>query len=842
MKPVNTLPPEIQAHQNRISVEVREVFIKTLKGKLTSETSSQIGRLMWNIISDPVYESDEELKYLAAKIGTIVGHYDVAIKSIDDKVPGSVVWGSFALFEIGETDEAFSNLESIISIESNDILPLVESIILYIYLKTLIGDTDGLVEYVEKLDLILGSRQSRFLPEMIKKFSLFAKGLVDIHSKSAIEGYEQVNSFYEYCKAVGDQFWQSLALLILGDQKLDLSDFISAEKIYSNCLELATNLSNSALIGAAKIGVAHVLYLKGELKQANFTVTQAIRSLQEKSQYYLGLAYFVKGKILVRLGQHTNARQNYSLAETLSRKYKNYNNILMAMLELADSYFIINEKQKAQDIYRKAYSMITNIANKKQFTKALVQIATGDFYQGNYAKAMERIDKIETLSEEIIYQKGKADAIKLRAQLNIQLSKNILTQIQALKAAQILYLEIGDNVNSANCDIVIAKAYIRIGNSKDASKYLERAKQYYMKISDNLMIAEIKEIQAEFDIKEGRYDEALVKLRSSYSHYSDIFDTSGKNRCIRKIADSLALKGSFDEAIARYRKLREALEQREEKLSLIVLHTNMGRTYLASNKIEKAKEEYTIVIDLLEEEQILKYLATILREKIYLHLIQGEKDTVLELLKKLETLTADNRQEVYQLYPEIINKQISLHETKEENFLYLIGYLQETIQNKDVLTTLQILVNILYNEVSLYSAENEFDEIKKAELENYIKLLRTLSSDYNLYYFQGIYFLIEVIWYYLIGELDKQQVSIIEASSFFTEKGFENLSNLLVDYQYNFSVWSGETGSKLSIIRTPKKYDDPKSMLLEILELAQYSIFVDQIRDTEFKIIHELNK
>ncbi|UJG44931.1 MAG: hypothetical protein K9W46_07050 [Candidatus Heimdallarchaeum endolithica] len=842
MRPVNTLPPEIQAHQNRISVEVRELFIKTLKGKLSSDTSSHIGRLMWNIISDPVYESDEELKYLAAKIGTIVGHYDVAIKSIDDKVPGSVVWGSFALFEIGEIDEAFSNLELVISMETNDILPLIEAIILYIYLKSLIGDTDGLFEYVEKLDLILSSRQSRFLPGMIKKFSLFAKGLIDIHSKSAIEGYEQVNNFYGYCKSVGDQFWQSLALLILGDQKLDLSDFISAEKIYSDCLELATNLSNSALVGAAKIGVAHVLYLKGELKQANFAVTQAIKGLQEKSQYYLGLAYFVKGKILVRLGQHTNARQNYSLAETLSRKYKNYNNILMAMLELADSYFIINEKKKAQEIYKKAYSMITNIANKKQFTKALVQIASGDFYQGNYKKAMERINKIETLSEEIIYQKGKADAIKLRAQLNIQQSKNIMKQIQALKAAQILYLEVGDNVNSANCDIVIAKAYIRIGNSKDASIYLERAKQYYMKISDNLMIAEIKEIQAEFDIKEGRYDEALVKLRSSYSHYSDIFDTSGKTRCIRKIADSLALKGSFDEAIARYRKLKDSLEQIDEKLSLIVLHINLGRTYLASNKMEKAKEEYNIAVNLLENEKISKYLVSVLREKIFLYLVQGDKEQVFEQLEKLESLIMENEHEIFSLYSEIITKQLSLFETKENNFLSLIKYLQGSIQNRDVLTSLEILVNILYNEINLYSPEIGFDEIKKAELGNYIKLLRTLSYDYNLYYFQGIYFLIEIIWYYLIGELEKQQVSIIEASSFFTEKGFETLSNLLVDYQYNFSVWSGDTGSKLSIIRTPRKYEDLKSMLLEILEFARYSIFVDQIRDTEFKIVNELNK
>ena len=139
-----TLPSEILAHQNRISPEILEFFIETLQETFTTDASVQLGRTLWHIVDDPVYEGDEELKYLASKIGVMVGQYDLAIKCITDSIVGTKVWGSVALFEIGEIDQAFSNLQDVIENENTDFLPLIEAIFWIVYIKYQIGDTENL--------------------------------------------------------------------------------------------------------------------------------------------------------------------------------------------------------------------------------------------------------------------------------------------------------------------------------------------------------------------------------------------------------------------------------------------------------------------------------------------------------------------------------------------------------------------------------------------------------------------------------------------------------------------------------------------------------------------------
>ncbi|MHA1302923.1 MAG: tetratricopeptide repeat protein [Candidatus Heimdallarchaeaceae archaeon] len=835
------LPPEIQVHQNRISVEIRELFKSTLKGKFSPSSSSKIGKLMWNIVSDPVYESDEELKYLACKIGVIVGHYDVAVKSMEEKVPGTLVWGSLALFEIGEPEQAFQNLEKILKEEIPDYIPLIESTVILIYLKSLIGDTEEISNYLSLLDSILSSRQSRLLPEQVKRLTNFAEGLVNIHTKSAATGYEQIENFYLDCKKIGDQYWQLLALLALGEQKLDFSDFISSEKIYTEAHELAKNLSNGPLMGAAEIGLAHTLFLKGELKQANYVITQAIRNLQGRTQFYLGRGYFVKGKILARLGQHTTARENFQLSEKLAQKYNDHNHVLMSMLAIADDYLLLNELKKSSEIYNKAYNKVVNITNKKQFTHALVQIATGDFYQGNLDKALERINRIETLSEEIVYQKGKTDSIRLRAMFNIQQSIDIPKQIRSLQAAQILYLEVGDEVSSANCDILIAKAYIKLGDTKNASHHLERAKEYYLTISDNLMIAEIKEIQAEFDINRGKYDEALVRLRSSYSHFSDIYDTGGRSRCLRKIADTLALKGSFDESIARYKKVKAILKDTKNDIEKIVICCNSARVYSGMKEFAKALKEYKEAEEILIKKNLKEYLLQIAKEKTHIYSLIGNEEEFKNALTQIEKLSEETGKSLED-YISLVESEISIknQENYQDIYMNLMTQLQKSIVEKNVITSIGLLLNIIQIIIE-ENANINVNEVTKEEMRNYINLIKTLSIDSKFYYLQGISYLINILWLYLISENYKKQIIIAEASEFFAAKGIEDLANLSIEIQYNFNKWNGGSDSKLEqLLVSPKHYDSPIELLKLIIAKGKETLFLELIKTTEHEIVKNL--
>ena len=244
---VSTIPPEIAVHQNRISPELRDFIAQTIGMKITPEPVTQLIKTLWNVIDDPVYETDEELKYLASKLGVITGNYDLSIKCISDSNVGTKVWGSVGLFEIGQVDQSFRGLFEVLEDENTDIIPLIEALFWIIYLKTLIGDTDELENFKELLELLFGEKKTMLIPVQLRELKNFADGLVDLYSSNSVSGSKKIEEFYQNRKEAKDQYWQLLSLLVIGEQKLDTSDFKVAEEIYKESSIIASNLANITL-------------------------------------------------------------------------------------------------------------------------------------------------------------------------------------------------------------------------------------------------------------------------------------------------------------------------------------------------------------------------------------------------------------------------------------------------------------------------------------------------------------------------------------------------------------------------------------------------------------------
>ena len=834
-----TIPPEIIAHQNRISPELREFLIQTLEGSFTSEPSKQIGRILWNLVEDPVYENDDELKYLASKIGVMVGQYDLAIKCISESIPGTRVWGSIALFEIGEVDQAFSHLDHIIETESSDMVPLVEALFWIIYLKLLIGNTENIDNYKGMLLAIFDERQSRLIPRQLQEVKDFAEGLVEQQSANNIEGLKKIEEFIEKRKLAKDQFWQLIALLTIGEQKIDSSDFISSEQIYTQTKELAENLSNIPLTGASDIGLANAYYLKGELKKGNILSAQTIDRLQGISQYLLAKAHFIRGQILKKLGHHKLARDSLNTSYAFANQYHDYNRSFLALLALADSYIITNEKEEAQEVYDKAYNHVVNIANKRQFTRALVQIAIGDYRQGNIENALKRVDQIETLSEEIQYQRGKTDALRLRAQIAISRNDDIKRQVLILKACQILYFEVGDAESQANCDILIAEAYTRLGDIGKAGNHLDEAKDFYLKISDSMKIAEIKELQASFDIQEGRYDEALVKLRSSYSHYSDVFDRNKRVRCLRKIADILALKGDFQESIIRYKKVQEITIESNNLIENVIINLNRARINLYLENYDKIIDDYKYAERFLFENGLEEILVDILAEKGLLYIFSNKEELYVEIVEKLGERGKDGI-ETANIWVNFL-KGIKQIQAGEYNDAYgsLISTLQEALE-VDKLISVGVLFNLIRIIVEIYK-ENLEQSFVSEEVNNYLGLISGIVNESNFYYLKGLSYLVNLLWQIITDKEKDHNEIIVQASEYFASTGIEEFGNFLLILQFNIAEWFGSEGVKIqSVFATPRKFDSPQDALMELLEKAGRAIILENLLSTEREILENL--
>ena len=108
------LPSELTFHQNRLSKDILFILSQGIGNKFTASGSKHLGRFLWALVEDPIYQAEEEVFYLVSKISVMIGHYDLAIKCLDENILGSVVWASVGLFEIGEIDKAINNLKLVV--------------------------------------------------------------------------------------------------------------------------------------------------------------------------------------------------------------------------------------------------------------------------------------------------------------------------------------------------------------------------------------------------------------------------------------------------------------------------------------------------------------------------------------------------------------------------------------------------------------------------------------------------------------------------------------------------------------------------------------------------------
>ncbi len=833
------LPPEIRAHKNRISADLLSFIRDIVKNELNNNSSKEFGRLLWNIIEDPMFQKDEEIRYLASKMAVIFGQYDLSVKSMTTTSRGSLVWGAVAQFEIGEVEYAIKTLQQVIDEENTDLAPLIEANIWIIILKSLIGDLTNLEQYKKNLDNIYTSRRARVIPKQFKVLKDFVEGIISLNSINSISGYQKIEEFERHCANQKENFWQLYALLIMGEHKLEAADFYTAEIIYKKAAKLAYKLANTTLQQAAEVGRIHNLYLRGMLKEANLASQLTISKLEGKSQYHLARAHLLRGYILSKLGQHLKAREHFEYASLLTLKYNDINKTLQAMLAKAEDYISTNELNEASKIYDKAYNMVLNISDKKQFIQALVKIVKGDYHQGKIDSAYEKINKIETMSEEILYQKGKTDALRLRAQINIEKNIDIKKQIDTLKACKFLYLEIGDVVSSANCDIILAKTYIHVSKIDQAQMHLKKAKDYFIKVSDNIRIAEIKELETEFDVIKGRYDEALVKLRSSYTRHSDVFNKSGKSRCLRKIGDVLALKGNVDDALTRYKRVeRELVRSNQINDETFITRINIARIYTYKGEYSKTKEILSKIQNSLKEEDkgLIKIKKQILdREKGLVALRQGKMDVLYDIissLKSKKSISSTNHL-IEKLYEALYFYEVGEKEKSQGLFNNLLA---ESVDKPDRVSSTFVFLYYLDN--YLKEHEQKFnDENVLEQFESYIGMLKSLAKNINFYQIYGITQLLEIALEVLKDNQDEVFALINSASEYFSQTGIETTNNLILNVQYNVNKWLGTNNQIIDkYFKTPVNFESPVELLQYALNIGKDIICLEKIRYTKNEI------
>ncbi|MGB4839525.1 MAG: tetratricopeptide repeat protein [Saprospiraceae bacterium] len=320
---------------------------------------------------------------------------------------------------------------------------------------------------------------------------------------------------------------EGYASLKLADLYLKVSQFQEIERYLDWGFSIGFGISDSTIMGLSFLQKSQYSRALNKFEDAISSAKTGITYFPpKKDPLYLAIAYNDIGSNYDKLGEYSNAAQNYLLALRIFESIGNEKETANTLGNLAVSYYRLNKREDAGILFKKSLIIREKIGDIKGISANLgnlvtvytpISLDTALFYQ-------EKALKYAKLSGTKLML---AQAYANTAALLSKQSKNTEALENQLKAAG-LYEELGDLYKQTMQYIQCAEISSRILDSIIAEKYYEKA----FKIATQQMNKPL--LQAYYSSKSGFYKKylnfalAYENLQLNYFYKDSIIDEKTK--------------------------------------------------------------------------------------------------------------------------------------------------------------------------------------------------------------------------------------------------------------------------------------------------------------------------
>ncbi|MCK5760025.1 MAG: AAA family ATPase [Candidatus Delongbacteria bacterium] len=269
---------------------------------------------------------------------------------------------------------------------------------------------------------------------------------------------------------------------------------------------------------------------------------------------------FIKGNKLFYDRNFIEAIKVYKKIERKSSGV-NLNDKFMALQNIASSYGIMGNMDKASNYFEKVFLEAKKIHNFELIMRAIDGLAKVSLARGEFKKAEKYIN----------------DGIKM----SIRTGKIKITE---------LLLESLSNIRLAQ------------GKYDDVLKICIKREEIARKINDNARLAIIWDIKGDTIYKKGQYKEALKIYKENLAFSKKIKYIVGVGHSYGNIANCYAELGDINESIKFYKKQLKYSKEHNDIFSEGKAMFNLAYTYYEDIKdLEKAKEAFQISKDIFDK-------------------------------------------------------------------------------------------------------------------------------------------------------------------------------------------------------------------------------------------------
>ncbi|MEN8193509.1 MAG: tetratricopeptide repeat-containing sensor histidine kinase [Bacteroidota bacterium] len=411
-----------------------------------------------------------------------------------------------------------------------------------------------------------------------------------------------------------------------------------------------------------------------EIIEKNNLKAKALRNLSSAS-----FAVGEKDSALVKLNE---ALQIYSnLNDSL--------NIGMVYSEMGEAYTYLNNSPQMVTSYLNALEIFKKLQNEKRV--AITHLNLGSVYSnflGEYRKAIEHAD-----------------------------------------AALKIYNNLGDEVKTTYCYLIIGSAYEYLGNLDKALEFYNKSLVICRRTDNKYMLANTENYIGEAYNKQHKIKLALESYNKSLNIYLELGDEEGIAVAENNIGECYYKLGDLNKALSHYTRSFEYFDKRGEKFQLSELVFNIGNVYYERKNYNSAINSYRRSIKYAKETNNLESLKDSYkaisnayrklekpeRALDYLEMYIEKKDSLINV-KNLEMIAE------YEAKYEASEKAKEIELLKKEQELSEINVQLQTILNVSLIAVTLLLIATVIIYYRKYKQKNELNQ-RLAESEIHLQKL-----------------------------------------------------------------------------------------------------------------------
>ncbi|MBS30666.1 MAG: hypothetical protein CMG39_05845 [Candidatus Marinimicrobia bacterium] len=254
---------------------------------------------------------------------------------------------------------------------------------------------------------------------------------------------------------------------------------------YNRALDIKRELDDKRGIATTLYNTSLVYRRIGDFYKAiNYSI-EAIDIFQELNvKMYDSILKTYLGMYRVFMGQYENAEKDIREALDICQNMNDVNSLGMCHRALGIMYLDQKKWNKSQYHFKTAMSNHKKAEHRSAYEGTIVFLATAYYYEGQYDKAKEFIDKavlITSRRKDVSFYDTTSRAV----QMLVKSKMNLCKESDIDKLAKEIIDSSSERENNREC-LYISQTYLNVGNQKKADKFQKLCKSGLLKSAEKI--------------------------------------------------------------------------------------------------------------------------------------------------------------------------------------------------------------------------------------------------------------------------------------------------------------------------------------------------------------------